>query len=87
VLHVGQHTEIGVQGDAYDGVPEISETILGLTFLPSKRVVHVCRRFWGRMSGSPAFARSEGPLARTFRGHSASWVYRHSTQVFVRWLF
>jgi hypothetical protein len=62
VLHVGQHVGICVQGDSYGGVPQHSETILGLTLLPSKRVAHVCPRSWGRMAGSPAFARSEGPL-------------------------
>ena len=39
--------------------PSISETILGLTFLDSSRVAHVCRRSWNRVSGgSPALRRS-----------------------------
>ena len=59
MLHVGQHMGIGVQGDGYGGVPQHSESILGSTFLPSKRVAHVRRRSWSRMAGSPAFSRSE----------------------------
>jgi hypothetical protein len=38
--------------------PSISETILGLTFLYSSNVAHVCRRSWNRMAGSPAFSSS-----------------------------
>jgi hypothetical protein len=34
--------------------PSISETILGLTFLDSSSVAHVCRRSWKRIFGSPA---------------------------------
>jgi hypothetical protein len=34
--------------------PNISETILGLTFLDSSSVAQVCRRSWNRIGGNPA---------------------------------
>jgi hypothetical protein len=38
--------------------PNISETTLGLTFLDSSSVAHVCRKSWKRISGSAARLRS-----------------------------
>jgi hypothetical protein len=37
-----------------EACPSISETILGLTSLPSSSVAHVCRRSWKRIGRSPA---------------------------------
>jgi hypothetical protein len=38
--------------------PNISETILGFTFLVISSVAHVCRRSWKRICDSPACLRS-----------------------------
>jgi len=35
-----------------EACPSISETILGLIFLDSSSVAHVCRRSWKRICGS-----------------------------------